>query len=234
VPKARETGPFGYVDTEVHADRLSQFKFTLWDSPDVYFDENIRRMLGNYRYGFTQLADAFMDQGDLESAAYWLKYGEDNIPFREIEHDWTVATLYAYRYMKVNEVERANQLAYFISERLRYYLKYDMEKLNSLEDRISSLDEEIQMARARARTDDARNLQAQRERLISQRESVIEDVSFAVSRLSILQNIFFEHDDEETAELLRLDVQFITDGRLGLPDSIEASRERIEMFGLNN
>jgi hypothetical protein len=234
VPKARETGPFGYVDTDVHADRLSKFKFTLWDSPDVYFDENIRRMLGNYRYGFTQLADAFIDQGDPESAAYWLKYGEDNIPFREIEHDWTVATLYAFRYMKVNEVERANQLAYFISERLRYYLKYDMEKLNSLEERISSLDEEIQMARARARTDDARSLQDRRERLISQRESVIEDVSFAVSRLSILQNIFFEHDDEETAELLRLDVQFITDGRLGLPDSIEASRERIEMFGLNN
>jgi hypothetical protein len=109
-----------------------------------------------------------------------------------------------------------------------------MKKLNSLEERISGLDEEIQMARARARTDDARSLQAQRERLISQRESVIEDVSFAVSRLSILQNIFFEHDDEETAELLRLDVEFITDGRLGLPDSIEASRERIEMFGLND
>jgi len=234
VPKARETGPFGYVDTDVHADRLSKFQFTLWDSPDVYFDENIRRMLGNYRYGFTQLADAFIDKNDPESAAYWLKYGEDKIPFREIEHDWTVATLYAFRYMNVNEVERANQLAYFVSERLRYYLKYDMEKLNSLEERISNLDEEIQMARARARTDEARNLQAQRERLLSQRESAIEDVSFAVSRLSILQNIFFEHDDEETAELLRLDVQFITDGRLELPDSIEASRERIQMFGLTN
>ncbi len=234
VPKERETGPFGYVDTDVHADRLSEFQFTNWDSPDVYFDENIRRMLGNYRYSFTQLADAFIDDGDLETAAYWLKYGEDKIPFREIEHDWTVATLYAFRYMNVNEIERANQLAYFISERLRYYLEYDMEDLNSLEERIATLDEEIQMARARARTEDARELQAQREQLISQRESVIEDVSFAVSRLSILQNIFFEHGDEETAELLRLDVQFITDGRLELPDNIEESRERIQMFGLTN
>ncbi|MEX1062407.1 MAG: DUF2723 domain-containing protein, partial [Balneolaceae bacterium] len=79
VPKERQAGPFGYIDPEVHADRLSKFEFNNWDSPTVYFDENIRRMLGNYRYGFTQLADVYLSEGNIEQAAYWLKYGEDAV-----------------------------------------------------------------------------------------------------------------------------------------------------------
>jgi hypothetical protein len=232
VPKQREVGPFGYVDKEVHADRLSRFKFTKWNSPTVYFDENIRRMLGNYRYGFTQLADAYMDAGDLESAAYWLKFGEEKIPFRKVENDWTVATLYAFRYMRVNEELHANNLAFFIAERLKHDLTYDIKDLDEIEDKIDELDEQISRARARARTERAQSLRNRQDSLVRQRESIIRDISFAVSRLTILQNIFFENDDEETAEMLRLDVNFITGGRLELPETIEESREQINQFGL--
>lgn len=233
VPKKRESGPFGYVDPEVHADRLSRFKFEKWNSPTVYFDENIRRMLGNYRYGFTQLADAYMELGDQESAAYWLAFGEDKIPFREIEHDWTVAVLYAYRYMRADEEMRSNQLAFFIADQLKRDLRYDMQQLDEYEARISVLDDDIRQARSRARTDRALNLRSDQERLARQRESVIQDISFSVSRITILQNIFFENGDEATAEMLRLDVESITDGRLDLPTNIEESREQIQMFGLS-
>lgn len=233
VPKRREVGPFGYVDPEVHADRLEKFRFENWDSPDVYFNENIRRMLGNYRYGFTQLADAFMERSDTTSAAYWLTYGEDKIPFREIEHDWTVPTLYAYRYMRTGEEERANDLAMFVSDQLQRELRYDMEELDELESQLSSLEQDIQMARSRARTDEAQQLRSRLQRLASTRESLVQNISFSVSRLTILQNVFYENDQLEAADLLRMEVNSITDGRLALPDSIEESRQRIDQFGLN-
>lgn len=233
VPKMRSAGPFGYVDPEVHASRISNFRFENWDSPTVYFDENIRRMLGNYRYGFTQLSDAYLQQGDTENAAYWLKFGEDKIPFREIEHDWTVAALYAFRYMKVGEELRSNQLAFFIAERLQRDLSYDMMKLDEYEARISILEDEIRQALSRARTDKAQSLRSEQDRISRQRESIIQDISFSVSRVSILQNIFFENEDVETAEMLRLEVNRITNGRLELPTTLEESREQIQIFGLD-
>lgn len=232
VPKQREAGPFGYIDPEVHADRLGNFRFERWNSPTVYFDENIRRMLGNYRYGFTQLADEYISRGDLETAAYWLKFGEDKIPFRTIEHDWTVATLYAFRYMRVGEELRANNLAFFIAERLKHDLRYDIKELDKVEEKISNLEEDIRRARSRARTDRAQSLRNQQERLSRNRDSIIQDVSFSVSRLTILQNVFFENEDEETADMLRFDVEIITGGRLGLPETIEESRQQIRQFGL--
>ncbi len=234
VPKKRESsGPFGYVDPDVHADRLSKFRFEKWDSPDVYFNENIRRMLGNYRYGFTQLADAYIDRKDLEDAAHWLKYGEDKIPFREIEHDWTVATLYAYRYMRVGETERASNLALFIAEQLKRELQYDMEDLNELESQLTALEEEVRMARSRARTEEAQTLRSRQQQLANRRETIVQNISFSVSRLTILQNIFYENGIEESADLLRMEVNSITNGRLVLPDSIEESRQRISQFGLD-
>ena len=234
VPKQREVGPFGFIDPEVHADRLGSFRFERWDSPTVYFDENIRRMLGNYRYGFTQLADEYISRGDYESAAYWLKFGEDKIPFRKIEHDWTVATLYAFRYMRVDEELRANNLAFFIAGRLKHDLRYDINELDNVEDEISELEQDIRRARSRAQTDRAQRLRNRQDRLVRKRDSIMQDVSFSVSRLTILQNIFFENEDNATAEMLRFDVETITGGRLSLPESIEESRQQIRQFGLGS
>ncbi len=232
MPLKRETGPFGYVDPEVHAARLGSFVFNRWNSPTVYFDENVRRMLGNYRYGFTQLADAYIRDGNLEEAAYWLKYGEDMIPFRKVEHDWTVAALYAYRYMKVNESERAIDLSDFIAERLLHELRWDMRDLDDIEGRMDSLEEDARRARAQARTERAQNLRRQVQRLNERRENKIEDISFTVSRLTILQNVYYELEEEEFAELLAIEINLITEGRLALPESIEESRQQMRRFGL--
>lgn len=234
VPKRREVGPFGYVDPEVHANRLENFRFENWDSPDVYFNENIRRMLGNYRYSFSQLADAYMARGDTSSAAHWLAYGEDKIPFREIEHDWTVATLYAYKYMRTGEMERAGDLAHFVAEQLKRELRYDMQDLDEIETQLASLEQDVQMARSRARTEEASRLRNRLQELSSRRESIIRNISWSVQRLTILQNIFYENEDIENADLLRMEINSITDGRLALPDSLQESRQQINQFGLDN
>ncbi len=232
MPLRRSAGPFGYVDPEVHSSRLEQFQFNQWNSPGVYFDENVRRMLGNYRYGFTQLADAYMDRGDLDSAAKWLRHGEDMIPFRTVENDWTVAALYAYRYMRVGEIDRAVNLSDHISERLKHELRYDMRDLDRAEIRLEQIEEDIRRARARAQTDRARSLQRDQQRFSRHRENAIQDVSFNVSRLSILQNIYFETGQTEKAEEMAIEISMMTGGRLPMPETIEESREQIERFGL--
>jgi len=234
VPKKREAGPFGYVDPDVHAQRLENFRFENWDSPTVYFDDHIRRMLGNYRYSFSQLADAFMERGDSTNAGKWLAYGEDKIPFREIEHDWTVATLYAYKYMRAGEIDRAKNLGSFVADQLKRDLRYDMQDLNDIESELQTIQQDIQMARSRAQTQEAQALRGHQQQLASRRESIVQNISFSVSRLTILQNIFYENNDLETADLLRFEVNSITDGRLALPDSIEESRQRISQFGLGS
>lgn len=233
VPKQRQAGPFGYVDPDVHAERMSRFEFNEWNNPDVYFDENIRRMLGNYRYGFTQLADAYINEGNIEQAAYWLKFGEDKIPFKKIEHDWTVAVLYAYRYMRVNETDRAIDLSDFIAEQLLEELRWDMHDLDDLENRVLFLENDLRQARASARTDKAQSLTAQINRLRERTEQRISDLSFNVSRITILQNVYFELEESDFAELLKIEVDLITDGRLAIPDSIDQSREQIRRFGID-
>lgn len=232
MPVRRQSGPFGYVDPDVHSERLERFEFNRWNSPDVYFDENIRRMLGNYRYGFTQLADAYIERGELESAAHWLKYGEDVIPFRTVENDWTIAALYAYRYQRVEENDRAADLAEFIQEQLLHDLRYDMRDLDRIEIRMENLDEESRRARAQANTHKAQSLRREQQQLSEKRENVIQDVSFTVSRLTIIQNIYFETGRIEQAETLAIEVNIMTDGRLPLPETIEESREQIQRFGL--
>jgi hypothetical protein len=134
--------------------------------------------------------------------------------------------------MRVDEDERANELAEFIQERLMEDLKYDMRDLDRLEIRIGNMEEEMQRARAQANTGKAQSLNRELQRLTQQRNNVIEDVSFTVSRLSILQNIYFETDRTQKAEELSIEVNVMTEGRLPIPENIEESRQQIERFGL--
>lgn len=233
MPLQRPSGPFGFVDPDVHAERLGSFEFNRWNSESAYFDENVRRMLGNYRYGFTQLADAYIRDGNLEEAARWLTYGEDMIPFREVEHDWTIAALYAFRYKRVGEKDRAIDLSDFVTEQLLHELRWDMGDLDSLEGEISRAEERVREARSRARTGRAQQLSNRVQRLEQRREDKISDISYNVSRLTILQNVYFELDEEEFAELLAMEVDIITEGRLGLPGTIEENQEQIRQFGLD-
>ncbi|REL37568.1 DUF2723 domain-containing protein [Rhodohalobacter sp. SW132] len=233
VPKHRPgSGQFGYIDTEVHAERLAGFQFNKWNSPTVYFDENIRRMLSNYRYSFMQLADAYMEQGEPDQAAYWLKYGEDHIPFREVENDWMIPTLYSYRYSRVDEFERTTELSSFISEQLKHEIRYDIKELEDLEREISRLDDRAQNARANARMERYRSLQEQLDRRNRNREELMQELNFRVSLMTVLQFNFYSAEREDLADEIAYDVEILTDGRFRLPDSEESNRQEVNRFGL--
>ncbi|HBQ58392.1 MAG TPA: DUF2723 domain-containing protein, partial [Balneolaceae bacterium] len=95
VPKDFGTGREDYIDVDIMTDRLKRFQFREWDNPDVYFDENIRRMLSNYRFNFMGLAQKYRELGMPDSAAYWLKWGEERVPFRPDETNESIKLLYA-------------------------------------------------------------------------------------------------------------------------------------------
>ena len=136
--------------------------------------------------------------------------------------------------MQAGEIERAKDLGTFVGEQLKRELRYNMRELDEIESQLQNLEQDVQMARSRAQTEKAQALRSRQQQLASRRESIVQDISFSVSRLTILQNIYYENNNIEAADQLRLEVNSITDGRLVLPDSIQESRQRISQFGLAN
>ncbi len=63
---------------------LKKFKFTNLNNPDVYFDENIRRMVDNYRNIFVQTAQTLQAEGDTAGAQEMLDILMEKIPFETI------------------------------------------------------------------------------------------------------------------------------------------------------
>ena len=64
-PKSNDPyDPFqGYLDTErMYTNMVETFKYTNLDLPDVYYDENVMRMLSNYHNTFYRLANGYMRQ----------------------------------------------------------------------------------------------------------------------------------------------------------------------------
>src|SRR5699024_2143373 len=82
VPQRHQGQSFGWIDPEIHTDRLESFRFREWTNPDAYFDENIRRILGNYWFSIKPLADRYKEMGKPDSANFWLEWGQERIPFK--------------------------------------------------------------------------------------------------------------------------------------------------------
>jgi len=232
VPKKRNSGAFGYVDPEVHGARLESFAFTNWDHESAYFDENIRRMLSNYRYGFTQQADVYLRQGDLEKAEYWLEFGEEKVPFRSYENDWTIPTLYVYRYQRAESFENAGKLALFVAQPLKEQTSWLFQDLLDVETEISELREKIDRARADASFERARSLAAAANRLNSESDSLIQEINTRIFKLVILQNALFESGNTEAAEELTREVTAMTGDRFPFPTDAEASAREVGRYNL--
>ncbi|MEX0593308.1 MAG: DUF2723 domain-containing protein [Balneolaceae bacterium] len=232
VPKERSVGEFGYLDPDVHQQRLERFRFEDWNHPDLYLDENIRRMITNYRYAFTQLADARLGQGRADDAAEWLARGEDLIPFRLENRNWTLPALYAYRYARAGAFERASDLTSLVQERILYWMQVDLDRLEKVELDLMRAEGELERARQQARTSTAREIQQELNRLDRRIEQQMNDLSFSVSQLTILQRVWFLSEHSERAEELAQTVEQMTQGRIQLPSGREENARQIERYNL--
>ena len=79
--------PLGRVVPSLTPERLRRFKFTNLDNPDVYYDENIRRMVDNYRNVFAQTAMKLSELGQTDEATALLDSLMANVPFETIPGD---------------------------------------------------------------------------------------------------------------------------------------------------
>jgi hypothetical protein len=97
----------GRIVPDVLIDRLSKFRFTNLDDPDVYFDENIRNMMDNYRSSvIAPAAEGLAQQGREEAARALLARIEEEIPFETIPPDFISLYLLAEAYGELGERER--------------------------------------------------------------------------------------------------------------------------------
>ena len=77
----------GRVVPEITGSNLLQFRFTNINDPDVYYDENIRRMVDNYRNVFSHAAEQIAQQGETELAGRLLDKIMEEVPFETISGD---------------------------------------------------------------------------------------------------------------------------------------------------
>ena len=100
----------GRVVPEITAEKLKLFRFTGLNDPDVYFDENIRRMVDNYRNIYSHTAEAMARAGQIEEGLELLDWFMERVPFETIPGDETSYAFMAQAYAVLGEVEQAASL----------------------------------------------------------------------------------------------------------------------------
>ncbi len=230
-----EAGSLGWVDPKIHSQRLREFRFREWDNPDAYFDENIRRMLGNYRMSITQLAEKYMELGKADSARKWLRWGEERIPFRFSyagNSSINSMVLYAYNYARAGDSTSALRLGEDSKVSLMEELQYKIDDYDRIQDRILNLNEEIKQARMNADMARQKELRSRVQGLVSKRDNIARDLNFAISHLTIVQRIYYMSGKDARGDSLADEVNAITSSRIGLPSTKEENRARMQEFGL--
>ncbi|MFK7844228.1 MAG: DUF2723 domain-containing protein [Rhodothermales bacterium] len=100
----------GRAIPSITPENLKKFKFTNLDNPDVYFDENIRRMVDNYRNVFVQTAQTMYNSGDIAGAAELLDFLMEKIPFEVIPGTERSHLIVARAYQLVEENSKAVEI----------------------------------------------------------------------------------------------------------------------------
>ncbi|QXD14550.1 DUF2723 domain-containing protein [Rhodocaloribacter litoris] len=99
--------PLGRVVPEITPRRLRQFRFTNLNDPDVYYDENIRRMVDGYRTVFSHTAESLAEQGHAEEARTLLDDFMEAVPFDTIPGDERSFLFMARAYQAAGDSARA-------------------------------------------------------------------------------------------------------------------------------
>jgi hypothetical protein len=122
-------GQLGSIDTDILFENMvNRFRWGGISEKDMYLDENIMRMLTNYRSNFARLANALIDEGDTERARTTLDRIMEVIPAETAPFNYFVLPIIE-AYYRLGETDRANEyisiLSGFTEEELRYFLSVD-------------------------------------------------------------------------------------------------------------
>jgi hypothetical protein len=231
VPKLGK-GPSESLNPITHGQRLRTFRFRNLDKPNVYYDENVRRMTENYRELITNQAMAWFRLNEPDSAKHWLQWGETKIPFDVIESDISSTIRYAYRYAQIGSVDDAVRLADRSLPKAEKALRKAMVNFNAYADKIDQLRQKANDARSKGDVSKARSFTSQSEIMIENIETYRRELYYNAGNFALLQNIFFKSGNASRAEEVRLLAETISEGMIPLPKTITESDEQVRsMYG---
>lgn len=234
VPKNFENGREDYIDVDIMTDRLKKFQFREWNNPDVYFDENIRRMLSNYRFNFMSLAEKYREMGMPDSAQYWLRWGEERVPFRPDETNESVKLLYAVRYAQAGANEDAARLAGNSEEKLMNSLSSNMERFTELEAEFNTLNQQFESAQTRGNISEQRELRTKLQNINADAQQYLREVRMARQSLVLVQYVYFQAGQTDKATELATNVDAMMGASFpAMPASKEQSQQEISRYGIN-
>ena len=102
--------PLGRVVPGLTSEKLKAFRFTGIDDPDVYYDENIRRMVDNYRNIYGHTAQELAELGYYDEAVALLDTLMQNVPFETIPGDERSFLLLGRAYQETGNIDRVVEL----------------------------------------------------------------------------------------------------------------------------
>jgi hypothetical protein len=114
----------GSIDSEIMFDKMiNVFKWTGINDPNVYIDENVGRMLSNFRNNFATLAETLIVEGKRDSAKTVLDKCLEVMPDTTIRYDvFTLSMIDSY--YKLGENETADSLANTLTDHVCNDLDY--------------------------------------------------------------------------------------------------------------
>ncbi len=216
---------FGHLDTELHASRLEQFKLRNVNNENIYLDQNIRRMLDNYRTIITRQANAYIRDDNPEQAGYWLSWGEELIPFSTVTPDLTSALTYALRYTQAGFNEDGLRLAEEFLPRFMSDLERSLGRMDELEQQMDNLEANLRDPSNRARAERRARLQAQLQNREQNLRRVHRTYTNNLSRLVVMQRIFFLAGEDERASAIAEDINRMVGTETNFPRTREENEQ---------
>lgn len=126
----------GINTSQMYDNMMNKFVWGGIESEAVYLDENCLRMLSNMRHNFGNLATALVREGKSDSARLVMERCLNLFPNERIPFDLYMLSL-VDNYYKVNEIEKAQEVADAILENtyeeLDYFLSLEARYLNYLQ-----------------------------------------------------------------------------------------------------
>lgn len=119
-----EEGDIGRVNTDILYDNLmNTFKWGNVTDPDVYLNEDNRRMISNLRSNFARLAGKLIDENKKDSAINVIDRCIELVPHSRLPFSFFMIPM-AEGYYKLNQHEKARDVVNSIKENSKQHLDY--------------------------------------------------------------------------------------------------------------
>ena len=141
--KVDKRNPFdmGRIDTDKMYENVMSWDWGNSGSPDIYHDTETRRNGITYRSNLARLAEALINEGDIERAENILDLAMEKMPVDYFEY-YSLLEPFVLGYYEVDSPDKARELYYAVSKKYQEYLLYfsgmKLDKQYALADEIIS------------------------------------------------------------------------------------------------